>query len=466
MAWNLPPDRSGMGGVFGAQDLPPWMTADGLSPVFGSTPAQASPEDPFERAAYRWRGGRPMAPTPDVGTPAEMLQGASMLLPGAAGMITRAPKLATAALVGYYGLSGTDPANGQEADPVKQLQTKLRDAGYYSGPIDGKMGPATSRAQQAQQQADQLAVQQQGAEAARATADAQRQAATAQLAETQRQSQAAVDEQQKQAAGQERYQQAEGNVGPVSSALRSYGAPIGTTLGIVAGPLARWGVTKASNAISRRAANEAEALFAPAAKGTPARVANANEFYRRGGAGAEVPYLVTPGQAPGFAANPAVAGTEKLFQPPSALSNGLKDAGITAGFAAESAGSKYMGMGAEADLKDALEAARKDPSQMNIDRVQTLKDKAAFYDAAMNLGRAGAVSYPASMLKMQRAPSVPSMAGMEAERMKLEALLRKKTPQGLGAPRPSGNPVANALAAPPSFTGPSAWRQRQFPEGL
>lgn len=373
--------------------------------------------------------------------------------------LTKFPKVGAGLLSAYYGLSGTDPANGQEADPVKQLQTGLRDAGYYSGPIDGKMGPATSRAQQAKQQADQLAVQQQGAEAARATADAQRQAAAAQLAETQRQSEAAAAEQQKQAAGQERYQQAEGNVGPVSSALRSYGSPIGTTLGILGGPMARWGVTKASNALSRGAASEAEALMQTVPKGTPQRVANVNEFYRRGGAGAEVPFLNAPGQAPGFAANPSAAGMDKLFQP-NAMKNHLTDAGVIGGFGAEAGSMKYMSGIASEDLQRAQESAQKDPSQMNIDRLQQAKDKVAFYDAMMNVGRAGAISYPVSMLKMQRSSSVPNMAGAEAERLKLEALLRKKQPLGLGAPGPAASQNM-PIGIPPSMTGPAAWLGRQ-----
>lgn len=398
---------------------------------------------------------------PQEWDPEPNVDAAMMAMPPAAKAIGMFPKLATAGLAAYYGLSGTDPANGQEGDAVKQLQTKLRDSGYYSGPIDGKMGPATNRAQQAQQQAEQLAVQQQGTQAARAAADAQREAAAAQLAETQRQAAAAEAERQNQSAGQERYKQAEGNVGPVSSALRNYGAPIGTTLGILAGPMARWGVTKASNAISRGAANEAESLMSAIPKGTPNRVANVNEFYRRGGAGAEVPFLVTPGQAPGFAANPAVAGTEKLFQS-NTLKNGLTDAGIIGGFGAEAGSMKYMGGVAGEELQRAQEAAQKDPSQMNIDRLQQAKDKVAFYDSMMNVGRAGALTYPVSMLKLQRSPSVPNMAGMEAERLKLEALLRKKAPLGSGAQSPA-IPLNNTLPAgiPPSMAGPAAWMARQ-----
>src|SRR5262245_32113390 len=44
------------------------------------------------------------------------------------------------------GLTGTAEA---AEDPVKALQQQMRDAGYYRGPIDGKMGPATQAAKAA-----------------------------------------------------------------------------------------------------------------------------------------------------------------------------------------------------------------------------------------------------------------------------------------------------------------------------
>lgn len=428
-----------------------WMDTLNGGPVPNS---QGWPADINTPRLRRIQENRPVGWDPEPSVDAAM-----MALPPAAKFISWSPKVATGLLAAYYGLSGTDPAGGQEGDAVKQLQTKLRDAGYYSGPIDGKMGPATHRAQQAQQQADQLLVQQQGAEAARAAAEAQRAASQAQIAETQRQSEAAIAEQQKQAAGQERYKQAESNVGPVSSALRNYGAPIGTTLGILAGPMARWGVTKASNALSRSTANEAEALMQAIPKGTPQRVANINEFWRQGGQSGAVPFLNTPSQAPGFAVNPGAAGMDKLFQP-NTVKNAMTDAGIVGGFGAEAAAMKYMSGVAGEEFQRAQEAAQKDPSQMNIDRLQQAKDKVAFYDSMMNVGRAGAISYPVSMLKMKREPSVPNMASAEAELLKLEALLRKKQPPALGMPAPSIPQIPPGI--PPAMAGPAAWMARQL----
>lgn len=375
--------------------------------------------------------------------------------------MTMFPKVGAGLLASYYGLSGTDPAGGQEGDAaVRQLQTQLRDAGLYSGAIDGKIGRETKAAQQQfmqqqqlQLQQQQLQIQQQGLQTQNKTSDAQM-AETARLQEAER----IANEQREE--GLRRFREAEKSVGPVSRWLRDYGTPTGATLGILGGPLARLAVTKTSNALSRGTASSAESLMEKAGKGAvPGRVANVNEFWRQGGQSSAVPFISTPGQMPGFAVNPAAAGMDKLFLP-NKVGNAATDLGVTAGFGAEYGGSKYMQGGAEEELRAAEEAFKKDPSDVNINRIQKATDKVAFYDAASNLGRVGAVTYPAAMWKMQRAPTVPSMAAVEAEKLKLEELLRKKSL--LGQLAPAQLPARNSFGIPPAAMGPSAWMARQL----
>lgn len=456
MAWNLPPDRSGMGGVFGAQDLPPWMTADGLAPVFGSTPAQAVPEDPFERAAYRRRGGRPMAPTPEIAGPDEMMRSASMLLPGPGGLIARAPKVAMGiGALGAY-LYGTDQAGAQEPDQIKQLQAKLQQQGLYRGVIDGRMGPETQRAAQ---EAEKLRVQQEQAAAQQASAGAQQATAQAQLEESRRLRLAEETRAQQREQGNTRMREMEQNISPTSKAIRDYAAPIGYGVGAILGPTVRAGVVGASNALSRRAASKAEELYAKKVAGTSGRVARSNEFARQGGAGEAVPFLSTPNTAPGFAANPGAAAMGSLYQP-NKWASGATDAGITAGFAGEAAlGEFKLKPEAEAALHAATQAASADPSEINLEALQAAKNKLAIMEGVSNVGRAGAMTYPMSMLKMQRNPMVPNMASAEKEMLDLQALLRKK------APASQASPVARALLGevgiPPAL-GPAGYRARQI----
>lgn len=435
---------------------PLWMQSGGMGPIPGSAPAQGVPEDPFERAAYTNRHGRPMAPTPDIAGPGEMAQGASMLIPGPGGLITRAPKLATGLLAGLGYLYGTDQAGAAEPDQIKQLQATLQQQGHYNGTIDGKMGPETKRALEAAQAAEARRVQQEQAAAQMASAGAQQATAQAQLAESQRQRLADETRAQQREQGNQRMQEVETNISPTSRAIRDYAGPIGYGVGAVAAPMMRAGVAGLSNAWARRAATGAEDLFATAIKGTSGRVARANEFARRGGAGEAVPFLQTPNTAPGFAANPGAATMASLFQPNKWGQRGT-DAGLTAAFGGEAAlGEFKLKPDAEAELHAATQAAAADPSEINIDRLQTAKNKLAVMEGISNIGRAGTIGYPAASLKFKRLDAIPNMSKAEKEILDLQALLRKKGP----LPIPQAQAPMLSVGMPPAFAGAAATRAR------
>lgn len=434
---------------------PLWMQSGAMGPISGSTPAQGIPEDPFERAAYRQRGGRPVAPTPDIAGPGEMLQSASMLMPGPGGIIARSPKIATGLLAGLGYLYGTDKAGAAEPDQVKQLQATLQQQGHYNGAIDGRMGPETKRALEAAQAAEARRVQQEQAAAQTASAGAQQATAQAQLAETERRRIAEETAAQQREQGNQRMREVETNISPTSRAIRDYAGPIGYGIGAIAAPVMRAGVAGLSNAWSRKVATGAEDLFETAIKGTSGRVARANEFARRGGAGDAVPFLQTPNTAPGFAANPGAATMATLFQPNKWGQRGT-DAGLTAAFGGEAAlGEFKLKPDAEAELHAATQAAAADPSEINIDRLQTAKNKVAVMEGIANVGRSGMIGYPAAALKFKRNPTMPDMSSAEKEILDLQALLRKKA-----LPIPQAQAPMLSVGVPPGFTGASATRAR------
>lgn len=365
-----------------------------------------------------------------------------------------APKIATGLLGGLGYMLGTDRAGAEEPDAVKQLQATLQKQGHYRGAIDGRMGPETQRAQQAAQEAQRLQTQQEQAAAQMASAGAQQATAQAQLAESQRQRLADETKAQQREQGNARMNEMESNLPWYSRAIRDYSTPLGIGAGIIVGGATRGKVVGTANRSSAAEAQAAEDVMAGPAKGLPARAARANEFWRRGGAGAEVPFLPTQA-APGLAANPNTAALNTLYQP-SNRANMAKDIGIMGGFGAESAvGQGYLVPHAQEELRAANEAASADPSEINIRRLQAAKDNAALMEGLMNFGRAGAAGYGAGALKMQRSNTVPNMSRAETERLQIEELLRKKAPA-----IPMQQPPMLPVGMPPAFTGSNATRAR------
>jgi len=441
-----------MGSVFGG--LPPWLQ-DAAVDVPQN---QLLPNEYFTPRMRRMQEDRPTGAVPnDFGDPL-------MALPPFAKAISAAPKLATAALTAYYGLSGTDPAHGAQpsgapsgnAEDIKQLQQELRQFGY-SGPIDGVWKAGTQRAYEAKQQADQMHMQQQQLGIQKELAEAQKRDAEARDAETKRQAEADALKAQQREQGQQRYNEAESNVGGFSRLLRDYGTPAGVTVGALVGPAARALVTRAAGGPAREVAS----MMSNKLTSTPDRVGRINEVWRQGGQGGAVPFTNMPGQKPGFAANPNAASPGELFKPNKAL-NMATDVGVMGGFGGEAAATGYLAHGWEQELQKASEAAAADPSDINIGRLQTAKDNVAFYESLSNAGRAAIPSYLTASKFMKR-PGAPNLSGVEGEKLKLEKLLPRRSPVAealVGNSRPS----PTLLGPPaPGFAGPAGFRQRQIP---
>src|SRR5690606_27515104 len=280
----------------------------------------------------------------------------------AAKLFPKATGLA-AGLGAFFGL--TSPA-GSADEGVKQLQQQLKDAGYYQGPIDGKMGPMT---QAAQQRFEQDRMQREQAEVARQQAEAERMRAQAEAERVQFEREQAEREAEQRAAGEQRMREMEENVSPVRQALRDYGPLAGYALGALAGIGTRRGMTGAFARQSERAAAQANKLVSGEGD-LPQRMGGVNRFFQEGGA-KELPFQPAPTSRFGMRSNPNAPSAATLHQPPPRISEfaRVRDLGVLAGAGAEAALGHQMAEDARAEVKSAFDAVERDPSEANIQRL-------------------------------------------------------------------------------------------------
>lgn len=312
-------------------------------------------------------------------------------------------------------------------DPVRAMQQDLKVKGYYNGPIDGSMGPATQAAKAAFER-DTQAKQSQAIELGRAGADAEK--AKAAAAETERLRVASEQDVQRKQQGDTRMREMESKVSPLSQALREYGPALGAVAGGLGGMLARRGVVKASDAVSAAKAQRADALMSAPAAGTADRVGRVNQFWAEGqapgvmGSAPGVPFAAVPKTKTGFAPNPDAPSASSLYQP-NRLNNAATDVAVPMTGLAESAISeKFIGERARNELSAAQEAVQADPSEANILRLQSAKDKVAVADAMSNAGRGMAAGYVGDMALKRRVGARPNTAAAESEQISLGRLLR------------------------------------------
>jgi hypothetical protein len=301
------------------------------------------------------------------------------------------------------------------ADQVRELQQRLRDAGYYRGPIDGVMGPATADANAAFEAAER-ARQAQQMEMLRLQTERDR--ITAQADETARLREEADTAAARKAAADARVREVEENVPTFNWLLRNYGPLAGTVAGTMLGGMLRAKVVSRDNRASRELAEGINALMATPARDPAARAAMVNEVWARGGA-REMPFRVSDRSPRGFVPNPTAPPAADLYRPPR-LSYAATDVAIpAAGMVEFGIADQLLSERARAELQAAQQALAADPSEANIKRVQTAKDQVAAYEALANIGRSSALGYGAAALKMRRSPAVPDRHLAEQERMRL-----------------------------------------------
>lgn len=387
------------------------------------------------------------------------------------------PKLASI-LMGAGGVlatssgTGEGQARGQPSEETMALQRKLKDAGYYTGPIDGTTGGLTQAARE-KYEADQAAKAAQALERLKVESEAaksaaEKQKADAAIAEAQQRQAALQEETRRRTEGEERLRKMEEDVPFVQRALRDYGPSVGYGVGAGAGLLGKFLINKGFNARSAAQAARANDLMSQEGGDIASRVGRVNQFWGEGQKGAaEVPFLASPGAKPPIRSNPNAPSSSELYQT-GRLADPVTDATMAGAFAVES-GLSYKALSdARAEEDAARKAASADPSEINLRRLQSALDNKAIFETLFNAGRVGGATYVGAGGKMQRQPTRPDVNVAEAERLRIEQYLNQRASRGAPKPSPGGNQpsLSQELRRPemsptgqsplPPSTGPAA----------
>jgi len=362
----------------------------------------------------------PFVPVPGVGIASKAI-GAAASAPRATG--------AAAGLAGYVGMTGEGGAN-EDIERIKTLQTALKNAGYYKGPIDGIMGGGTQEANN-RYQADllaqeQLKAQQQQAETARTEAEAKRAEAEANKAAAETRRREIEKAAAERAEGAERLRKLQEDTPAWQKFLHDYGPYMGYAVGLFAGHRGRHAMTSKFNRSSAEAAEKANAYVSGGRRSFEDRVGGVNRFWQEGGA-KEVPFRASPTGAKGVTPNKAAPPAAELYQPPKNISEYIR---IRDGLVAVGAGSEvfvttHMRDQAKAELVEARKLVAADPSEANIQHMKKAETEAAMWDTLARVGIGAGLGYfgsaPASRYKATR----PDVGAAEAERLRLQKLRKK-----------------------------------------
>lgn len=392
---------------------------------------------PFTPPGMAYEGGRQIGEGNYIEGGSNLALAAAPVVPGAAAVslglgafdpLSKAIPQFGEDMQSVAGAFMTGAQAGEGTEEVKKLQIKMRDEGYYSGKIDGLMKEGTKAAKKAYEE-DQM--KRLNAETARQAAQAQAAKSEAERAETLRKAQEAVAKADQRKAGEERLRESEENVPWYRKAIRNYGPLAGLVGGIALGGVTKKGVNKISDKFSEKAANRANDIINAPARDTAAKVAKVNQFWAQGQKGGfstpEAPFTANGPRAKNrFKINPDAPEASSLYQP-SKVRDLSTDAGVATTFGVESGlGQFVIEPEARHELENAQKAVSEDPSEVNIERLQSAKDRVALAESVKNLGRGAAAGYLAGGIKYRRQPSRPDVAKAEAEKLRVEQSLGTK----------------------------------------
>lgn len=363
------------------------------------------------------------------------------------GALARSFPKTTGTLAGGLGMFGFPTEGGAgERENIMRAQERLRDQGYYQGPIDGNNGKLTQDALKAQRLDQQRA--------------ADRELEKERLGVEKAKQQNLATRSQERATGEEKIRELEKNQGWGEYALKNFGPAMGAVLGAGLGAATRYGVKKAYDASSKATASRADKLLdGISEKDLPDRVARLNQFWTEGGK-RDLPYKSDLNKFPAFDANPKAAPSSDLYQPNRAASLGI-DLGIAGGAGTESALiNQYFLPEAKDEVAAARQAVADDPSEVNISRWRNAENRMATLRALDLAGRGAAGSYLLSGLKMQRSPSRPDIAGAEGEKLRIDSALAAMRNPALAE---SGRPTA---LLPTQRSGPLGLREEPGMPGI
>lgn len=343
------------------------------------------------------------------------------------------------------------PAFAGEAEVMK-LQQEMRDAGLYTGPIDGKMGGKT---QEAAKQYNQLKK-----EAAERAIEERR--IGAQEAESKRLTDENAQRIESNRIRDERLRNAEKDMDPVSKAIRDYGPMAGYIVGMGLGGGIRGTVLAKSNRMMADRVARANSIMAQGSGDWPSRAANVNQFWSEGAPSwlsrllsREVaqPFTAAPGRSPPYVSAPNATPSGQLYQPGTANRMAV-DAGVVGTAGAESTYFQMIALpAAEKEVEESRAAMQLDPSVSNVGRYQTALANRSIAEGMMNMGRASAGTYAGASLYKPRDKTRPNVGIAEAERMRVDEQLNRRAASG--APR-APTPLLPAGPARPLLSAPTA----------
>ena len=367
----------------------------------------------------------------------------------------------------------TGSAHAAELSPaqVRELQTEMKLKGYYSGPIDGDLGPGTKRAietyrkdqeKHAAQKAEEArqAQQMEQSRATSATALAQAKDAEARAAETKRKADAEALAERRRTEGEAKLQSVENDVPWYRDMFRKYAPVVGYGAGAVLGGYTGHKIGKLFDDVATTGATRANRLLEGEFDKLPSsdKAARINQFWAEGQprplyGSRDVPYTSDAGK---ITSNPKAPTATELYLP-SRQSQVVGHMVPMGAYGAEAyMGQEVLGRQAQQELEGARTALAADPSDINIARYQAAKDNDALSKFVANMGRAGAVAHGAHAMLPRATRDRPDISKAEAARFDFDASLGKGAASGTGGRGPRPTPPGPSGQAPsgPSPTSP------------
>ncbi len=302
------------------------------------------------------------------------------------------------------------------SEEVKKLQLKMRDAGLYSGPIDGRLDP-DGPTMKAKEKFDKL-------EADRERRETERKKIEAGEKETQRLATESARKTKEREEGAKRLRELDKDK---SGFWDSYGTPLGYAAGALVGGLSRGGAAYFTNRAARKSANELSALVSGGGD-LPSRVGGVNTFWQRGGA-PDLPFNPAPKGRYGFTSNKQAPSAPTLYnEKPGNKYARAGDYGAMGIFGAEMGVSEWQKIGARDELRQAREAVSADPSEPNIRRMKAAEDEYSFWEGMANAGRGAMGGYGGVGKFATYKNPRPNAAAADAERIRIDNIIHQARP--------------------------------------
>jgi hypothetical protein len=356
----------------------------------------------------------------------------------------------------------------EPTDAVKALQREMQQAGYYTGPIDGRMEGGTAEAKrryEADQQARaQAAAATQKLELEKTKSDTERESLRLQQEKLNKEKTDAERADQILREGSERMRDL--NAPSLANYVREYAPMAALPLGMYLGYKGRAAIGRYADVNAGNRAARADTLASEFGQGDlPTRIGRLNQFYTEGGSTrGQAPFTFRAGQQPiPWESNPNAPAANQLYRLTPGANYGPVGAVAGPGFVEWGVG--HLGAGAAQNRIDEANRAiqQQGPTEANIQNLEAARRDKALFDTLDWLGRGTMSGGIATDLKyrLTRPNLRPSIGKAETERGQLDIELNRQQPvnPGGGSPNgPAGGPGgggARQTILPPAAGGPA-----------